>query len=150
MGYVRKFLMICFILFLSGCSTLGNKNMTFESGYRAGVKENMQDFAGNFYGNDFPYSYWASPVVQNVKIPAHIENGVFIPEHSEPVVIEAGQWRNKLTYPISCPEHKEARNKSEGDEQYAFNYLNLGVRDITVLPESFICAKPGAKDKDSR
>jgi len=39
MGYVRKFLMICFIFFLSGCSTLGNKNMTFESGYRAGVRE---------------------------------------------------------------------------------------------------------------
>ncbi|MFA5276297.1 MAG: hypothetical protein WC417_05345 [Candidatus Omnitrophota bacterium] len=149
MGYVKKFLAVSFILFLTGCSTFGSKDKVFEAGYRTGVKENMQDFAQSFYGNDFPYFYWQSPVVQTVKIPAHIENGVFVPEHNEPVVIAPAEWRKNLTYPINCPKGK-GPNKKEGGEPHAFNYLNFSVRDITVLPESFTCAKPGAKDKDSR
>jgi hypothetical protein len=88
--------------------------------------------------------------VQNVQIPAHIENGVFIPEHNEPVVIDPAEWRNKPSYPINCSkEEKKSNKKEEGGEPHAFNYLNFNVRDITVLPESFTCAKPGAKDKDS-
>ena len=150
MGYIKKFLAISFVLLLAGCSTFGKKDKAFETGYRLGAKENMQDFAGNFYGNDFPYFYWSSPIVQNVQIPAHIENGMFIPEHNEPVMIEPAEWRKKLTYPISCKKHKEESNKKEGGEPYAFNYLNFSVRDITVLPESFTCVKPGAKDKDTR
>ncbi|MFA5176885.1 MAG: hypothetical protein WC440_01890 [Candidatus Omnitrophota bacterium] len=150
MGYIKKFLAISFVLLLAGCSTFGKKDNVFEIGYRLGAKENIQDFAGNFYGNDFPYFYWSSPIVQNVQIPAHIENGMFIPEHNEPVVIESAEWRKKLTYPISCAKHKKELNKKEGGEPYAFNYLNFSVRDITVLPESFTCAKPGAKDKDTR
>jgi len=148
MGYIKKFLVISFVLLLAGCSTFGKKDKAFETGYRLGAKENMQDFAGNFYGNDFPYFYWSSPIVQNVQIPAHIENGMFIPEHNEPVMIEPAEWRKKLTFPISCAKHKEESNKKERGEPYAFNYLNFSVRDITVLPESFTCAKPGAKDKD--
>jgi len=150
MGCIKKFMIIGFILILSGCSTFGKKDKVFEAGYRSGVKENIQDFAGNFYGNDFPYFYWESPIVQNVRMPAHIENGVFIPEHNEPVVIEPAQWRKKIAYPISCPKYKKESNKKEGGEPYAFNYLNFNVRDITVLPESFTCAKPGAKNKDTR
>ena len=149
MDYVRKFLFICFILVLSGCSTFGKKEKVFEAGYRTGVKENMQEFAGSFYGNDFPYFYWQSPIVQNVQIPAHIENGVFIPEHSEPVVIDPGEWRNKPGYPINCPKKENKPNKKEGGEPYAFNYLNFATRDITVYPESFTCAKPAAENKDS-
>ena len=150
MDYIRKFLFICFILVLSGCSTFGKKEKVFEAGYRTGVKENMHDFAQSFYGNDFPYFYWESPIVQNVKIPSHIENGVFIPEHSEPVVIDPAQWRKEPSYPINCPKGEKKTNKKEEGEPYAFNYLNFSVRDITVLPESFTCVKPGAKDKDTR
>jgi len=149
MVYVKKFLIICFVVLLAGCSTLGKKDKTFEAGYRLGVKENIGDFAEHFLGNDFPYFYWSSPIVQNIRVPAHIENGVFIPEHNEPVVIEPAEWRNKLTYPISCPKNKEESKQKEGGEDYAFSYLNFSVRDITVLPESFTCFKPGAKDKDS-
>ena len=105
----------------------------------------MQDFAQTFYGNDFPYFYWESPIVQNVKIPAHIENGVFIPEHNEPVVIEPAEWRNKPSYPINCRKGKRRIKQKEGGEPYAFNYLNFNVRDITVLPESFTCAKARSK-----
>ncbi|MGD0336182.1 MAG: hypothetical protein ABSB18_03695 [Candidatus Omnitrophota bacterium] len=150
MDYIKKFLAVSFVLLLAGCSTFGKKEKVFEAGYRMGARENMQDFAQSFYGNDFPYFYWESPVVQNVKIPAHIENGVFIPEHNEPVVITPAEWRNKPSYPISCPKREKNSSKKEGGEPYAFNYLNFSVRDITVLPESFTCAKPGTKDKDTR
>ena len=73
MGYIKKFLAISFILLLAGCSTFGKKDKAFEAGYRTGVKENMQDFAESFYGNDFPYFYWQSPIVQNVRIPATLK-----------------------------------------------------------------------------
>ena len=149
MDYVKRFLIICFIALLTGCSTLGRKDNVYEEGYKEGAKENIADFAQSFYGNDFPYFYWESPVVQNVKIPAHIENGVFIPDHFEPVVIEPAQWRNKPSYPINCPKGKKESKQKEGGENYALSYLNFSVRDITVLPESFTCIKPGDKDKDT-
>jgi len=149
MDYIKKFSVIFFIVLLAGCSTFGKKNKVFEEGYRLGVKENISDFAEHFLGNDFPYFYWSSPVVQNVRIPAHIENGVFIPEHNELVLIEPGEWRKQFSYPISSPKAKEEPKKREGGRSHALNYLNFSVRDITVLPESFTCAKPAGKDKDS-
>jgi len=149
MGYIRSFLVICLGLLLTGCSTLGKKEETFQDGYRAGVRQNLGDFAQAFYGNDFPYFYWESPIVQTVKIPAHIESGVFIPEHNEPVVIEPAQWRDKLTYPISRPKNEEEEKQRQKGEPYAFSYLDFNVRDITVLPEPFICAGSGGKDKDT-
>ena len=148
MGYVKKFFVVCLIMLLAGCSTLGRKDKIFEEGYRMGVKENMSDFTKNFHGNDFPYFYWESPIVQDVHIPASIENGVFIPSHNEPVVIMPAEWRNKFTYPVSCREaKKEPNNKKEG-ESYEVKNISFSARDITVLPKSFICDRPGAKDKD--
>jgi hypothetical protein len=149
MVYIKKFLVISFIVFLSGCATLGEKGKTFEEGYRAGVKENVSDFAKNFHGNDFPYFYWESPIVQDVRIPASIENGMFVPEHNEPVVITPAQWRSSFTYPINCQTDKNRSNKKEEEGNYAFTNVNFSVRDITVLPRSFTCAVPGREDKDS-
>ena len=116
MVYVKKLLVIGFIVLLAGCSTFGKKDKAFEAGYRTGARENMQDFAQNFYGNDFPYFYWDSPIVQNVNIPAHIENGVFIHDHNEPVVISPAEWRNKPGYPINCPKKENKPMKKEGGE----------------------------------
>ena len=148
MDYVKRFFVILSLLSLAGCSTLGFKNETFEEGYRTGVRENVQDFAKNFHGNDFPYFYWESPIVQDVRIPSHIENGMFIPEHNEPVMIEPGEWRKSFIYPIACGKNNEYKNKEEGD--YAVSNASLSVRDITVTPESFACDAPGREDKDSR
>jgi hypothetical protein len=88
-------------------------------------------------------------VVQNVRIPAHIANGVFVPEHIEPVVIEPAEWKKEFSYPINCPKSKKQPDKKQGGEPDAFNHLNFGVRDITVLPKSFTCAKSGTEDKDN-
>jgi len=146
MACIKRFLIVMFILSLTGCLSL-RKDKAFETGYRRGVKENVENFAERFYGNDFPYFYWQSPMVQNVMIPAHIENGVLIPEHNEPVVIEPAQWRKEFGYPINSPNTQ--KSAKEGGEPYAFNYLDFSSRDITVLPESFVCPKRGTEDKDS-
>ena len=146
MVYVKRILMVFCILSLAGCSTFSFKDKTFEEGYRSGVRENIQDFAQTFHGNDFPYFYWESPIVQNVRIPSHIENGMFIPDHNEPVMIEPGEWRNKFTYPISSGR----KNKKEEEESYEISNVNFSVRDITVLPQSFTCGYSKSEDKDSR
>ncbi len=148
MDCIKRFLIIIFILSSAGCLTLNRNDKAFETGYRTGVKENVENFAERFYGNDFPYFYWQSPIVQNVEIPAHIENGVFIPEHFEPVMIEPAKWRKEFGYPINC-QNSAKQPQKEGGEPYAFNYLDFSSRDITVLPESFVCNKPGDENKDS-
>ena len=145
MGYIKRFLVVLSILSLAGCSTLGFKNKTFEEGYRTGVRENVQDFAKNFHGNDFPYFYWESPIVQDVRIPSHIENGMFIPEHNEPVMIEPGEWRKSFTYPIACGK----KDKKEEEKSYAVSNVDFNVRDITVMPESFTCDASSREGKDS-
>ena len=149
MAYIKKFIVISLMMLLAGCSTLGQKDKTFEEGYRVGVKENMSDFTKNFHGNDFPYFYWESPIVQNVQIPASIENGMFIPEHNEPVVIKPAEWRSDFVYPINCPNNKNRSNKKEEEDSYALTNINFNVRDITVLPQSFTCAVPGREGEDS-
>lgn len=147
MVYIKTFFVVCLTVLLVGCSTLSKKDTTFEEGYRLGAKENISDFAKNFHGNDFPYFYWESPIVQDVRIPAHIKNGLFIPEHNEPVVITPAEWRSTFTYPIRCPKGKKALDKRE-EESYALEYLDFSIGDITVLPQSFICDKPGSEDKN--
>ena len=145
MDCIKRFLMVTCLLFLAGCSTLGFKDRTFEEGYRTGVRENVRDFAKNFHGNDFPYFYWESPIVQDVRIPSHIENGMFIPEHNEPVMIEPGEWRKSFTYPIACSK----KDKKEEEKSYAVSNVDFNVRDITVMPESFTCDASSREGKDS-
>ena len=144
MVYVKRILVLFCLLSLAGCSTFPFKDKTFEEGYRTGVRENVQDFAKNFHGNDFPYFYWESPIVQDVRIPSHIENGMFIPEHNEPVMIEPGEWRKSFTYPIACKN-----NKKKEEANYEASNASLSIRDITVMPESFTCDAASPKDKDS-
>ena len=128
----KKLTLVLLLFGLAGCSTLNKKDM--EEGYREGVQENIRSFAQNFYANDFPYFNWVSPLVQNVEIPAHIENGLFIPDHSEPVLIEPGAWRNKFSYPISSAKNTQ-QVKEEGS--YAVKYVDFNPYDITVLPASY-------------
>jgi hypothetical protein len=150
MVYAKRFAVLFSILWLAGCCSLGSaakKKSDYEQGYRLGVHENIHDFAQSFYGNEFPYFYWQSPVVQNVNIPAYIENGLFIPEHNELVMIEPGEWRKRFGYPIGVAKNKP--DKTEG-EDYALKYFDFDSRDITVFPESYAGDKPGNENKDSR
>lgn len=150
MAYIKSFFVLLFVLALAGCCALGSaakKAGDYEQGYRLGVRENIHDFAQNFCGNDFPYFYWQSPVVQNVRIPSHIENGMFVPEHNEPVVIESGEWRKKFGYPVT--DLKNQAQETEGGDHYALKYFDFDARDITVFPQSFAGDGSGDEKQDS-
>ena len=97
----------------------------YEQGYRAGVKEQMEDIASKFQGGQFPYYHWAAPIVQEVKVPAHIEKGVFMAEHQELVLIKPGQWQQSPAYPIATTENK-GHDKQTND--------STTVSNITALP----------------
>lgn len=137
MDYIKKIFLLGGLFLLGGCASFRGLK-TYEDGYRQGVKENIQDFTKNYYGNDFPYFNWAGPIVQSVRIPAHIENGMFIPEHNAPVLIQPGEWRSQYTYPISTQGGENVNEKKS--EKYAVEYSNIDLYDITVLPKAY----PGA------
>jgi hypothetical protein len=111
------------LFMLIGCNGMSlEKKHLFEQGYRAGVKEQMEEIAAKFEGGNFPYFHWSAPVVQEVNIPAHIENGMFIPEHKELVIIKPGEWMKDPAYPIQSQENKTHEKVSDG----AF--------DLTAMP----------------
>jgi uncharacterized protein YceK len=117
------------ILFLSGCASLQAKSEAknvYEQGYRAGVKEQMEDISARFQGGQFPYYNWSAPIVQDVKVPAHIQQGVFIPEHNELVLIKPGEWQKSPAYPITTGE------KQTHEQQNKPNIAD--VSNLTVLP----------------
>ena len=105
----RLFLLGLLAVLISGCATMGwrpsmvNRD-SVAMGYRLGVQENINKFAENFIGNDFPYYYWQAPLVQRVLMPARVRGGVFIPAHYEYVILDPGEWRENFGYPISTEE----------------------------------------------
>ena len=114
------------ILFCSGCSTVSSEQkQTYAQGYRAGVKEQVRAIAGQFQGGNFPYYHWTSPIVQEISVPGHISNGVFIPEHKEVVIIKPGEWAQSPAYPIQSQEESHERT---------MHYVDMDVADITHLP----------------
>jgi hypothetical protein len=146
MEYIKRLTVLGLVVILCGCAGLYglSDDKKYEEGYRQGVKENVNNFAENFYGNDFPYFNWAGPIIQNVKIPAHIENGVFIPEHFEPVMLQPGEWRSSQAYPISS---KGGKNDNQNQNGYEVQYSNV---DITVLPKAFNGTEPGSQESNCR
>jgi len=102
------------VLFLAGCATTKPRTTMLSQddvalGYRIGVQENINKFAENFIGNDFPYYYWQGPLIQRVYIPAHVRGGCFIPAHYEYVILDPAEWRETYGYPITSdyPEETE-------------------------------------------
>lgn len=73
----------------------------YEKGYKAGVREQLKKFKENFVDNQVPYYYWQTPIVQKVKVPGQIVNGLFIPSHYEYVIIIPGKWQKEYGYPIA-------------------------------------------------
>ena len=76
-------------------------------------------------GSNVPNYHWASPIVQEVGIPAHIQNGVFMPQHKELVIIKPGEWAQSPAYPIQSQEEKY---------EHTVHYLDMDAADITHLP----------------
>ena len=131
-----KFLFCAGLVLLTGCSTLlNNHKNVYEQGYRQGVQEQIKQVAAQFQGGKFPYYHWTAPIVQDVRIPAHLANGMMIPEHNELVIIKPGQWTTRPAYPIQRQEKNNYENQ--------ISYLDLDVANITSLPKSVGPASQG-------
>lgn len=129
---MKRAIMLLFLIPIisSGCTTFqSNRAMVSQDsvalGYRLGVQENINKFAENFIGNDFPYYYWQAPLVQKVYIPAHTRGGVMIPAHYEYVIIDPAEWRETFGYPIST-QYEEVTDETE------YNY-QIGSFDSHLL-----------------
>ena len=122
----QRIIYISVALLCAGCASIPTEQkLIYEQGYRAGVEEQVKDIASKFQGGEFPYYHWAAPMVQELNVPAHIEQGVFIPEHKELVIIKPGEWVKSSAYPIAIQENKQHED-----------IPHSSVTDITSLPAS--------------
>ncbi|MBI3601276.1 MAG: hypothetical protein HY209_00035 [Candidatus Omnitrophica bacterium] len=127
MGFYKYWVLGVGVALLTGCSTVEGQNKNvYEQGYRQGVKEQVQQVVAQFQGGNFPYYHWSAPIVQEVRIPAHLANGVMIPEHNELVIIQPGQWTISPAYPIQTQERNHYDNQ--------ILYMDMDVSNITALP----------------
>ena len=139
MGSGKLFIfMFCCGLFV-GCASLKGgqtqepKDSIYEEGYRKGVSENINSMVEKLNGNDFPYlgGTWAEPITQEVRIPAHVQGGVFYPEHNELVIITPGEWKRNNPFPI------KANQKDFSHAEDAIDIINAQVADITAMPDQY-------------
>lgn len=68
---------------------------------------------------------WIKPVIQKVRIPAHITGGVFYPEHEELVIIKSGEWEMGKTVGI--------KKATQNQEHILLDEKGI---DITALPRT--------------
>ena len=145
MEYVKFSLLFLGCLSFAGCVTTHAqqpqtvKDSIYEEGYRKGISENIGGMVEKLNGNDFPYigGTWAEPVVQEVRIPAHIEGGVFYPEHNELVIIAPGEWKRNSAFPIKADQKDFTRAEDK--------VITADVANLTVMPKDHAPAEPTAK-----
>jgi hypothetical protein len=123
MNYQRNFIFGALTLII-GCSSTSKS--IYQQGYQEGVHEQIKQVASEFSGGRFPYYHWSSPIVQEVQVPAHLANGVMIPNHSELVIIKPGEWSLSPAYPIKTQQRNSDDNKT--------TYLD--VANLTALPQN--------------
>jgi hypothetical protein len=136
MGYGKKACLMMVVLsgsfLVGGCATAsrGKPASAYEQGYRQGVAENMGGLVEKLNGNTFPYmnGTWAQPLVQEVRMPAHVAGGVFYPEHNELVLITPGEWKKSGAFPIS------EKAKKIGENGPVIERNKIYGQDITVMP----------------
>ena len=139
MGFGRLIIYILGLGLFTGCACLKAapnheiKNSIYEEGYRKGVSENINSIVEKLNGNDFPYlgGTWAEPITQEVRIPAHVQGGVFYPEHNELVIITPGEWKGNNPFPIKA-DQKDFRKAEDSVET-----VNAQVADITAMPSQY-------------
>lgn len=130
MGFINKYVIVFILLSCVSCAG-GRKTVipvSYEDGYARGLRENVNEQMDKLNGNDFPYlgGTWARPLVQRVRIPAHVQGGVFYPEHEEMVIITPGEWLKAGGWPI------RSGNKTVEKQE------NGGTVDLTVLPGAYV------------
>ncbi|MBF0490931.1 MAG: hypothetical protein HQL15_10070 [Candidatus Omnitrophica bacterium] len=128
MKRLKGFFLCGSVTLLAGCAGLSHHSDVYEEGYRRGVQEQIHQVAAEFQGGNFPYYHWTSPMVQDVRVPAHLSNGMMIPEHNELVIIKPGEWAMSPSYPIQNQQRKSYDNEivPRGSD----------VSNITAMPPS--------------
>ncbi len=127
MRFYRNYILIFGFIILTGCGYHHKKDV-YEQGYRNGVQEQVKQVASQFQGGNFPYYHWSSPLVQQVKVPAHLSSGAMIPEHDELVIIKPGEWIISPAYPIKTQQRNNYEKKSTS--------MDMDLADLTSLPKS--------------
>lgn len=127
MGFVRTVMILGMAAGICGCVSSGAPKPTiaYDEGYQRGVKENLGKMAEGMNGNGFPYlggSNWASPLIQDVRIPAHVQGGIFYPDHNELVIITPGEWKRSGAFPL------------REDNAAVPPQVEILAADITALP----------------
>lgn len=113
----KNFVWLAMLCFVGGCASGQDclKNQYAQT-YTHAVQKEVQEATEVFQDGKLPYFHWSAPMVQEVNVPAHIYNGVFIPEHQEIVLIKPGQW------------------VKESYEQKQEQFHHNTVADITSIP----------------
>lgn len=107
MEFIKWMGVVVLIAGLAGCASSEGivKSVAYQEGYQNGICKNLGEMAESMNGNGFPYlmgENWAQPLVQEVRIPAHVRGGVFYPEHNELVIITPGEWTRSAAFPVSA------------------------------------------------
>ena len=127
MVFVKKAGLALVVCLLCGCAAprgAAVPSVAYDEGYRQGIREKADKKRDELNGNGFPYlgSNWSAPLVQEVLIPAHVQGGVFYPEHNELVVITPGEWQKAGTFPLRSNAHLSSGR------------VEVLAVDITALP----------------
>ena len=139
MGFAKFLIFVCMCGLCVGCASLKAnpvsepKDSIYEEGYRKGINQNINSMVEKLNGNDFPYlgSSWSEPIVQETRMPAHVQGGVFYPEHNELVIITPGEWKRNNPFPIKADQ----KDFSKGED--TVTTVNASVSDITAMPTQF-------------
>lgn len=114
---MRKIIIFVLVLILSGCVS-------------SNLQKNSLDNADNeLTKGDIQNLTWKKPIVQLVKVPATIRNGVYMPEHYEYVIIRPGEYilnvepltdkkiiaEEKVRKLYQIPQHVKVISPSGGD-----------------------------------
>ncbi len=118
MGLNRVLLLSICVFFVTGCSGTVVTKRAYDKGYKRGLAQKVDDAVEEIkkQGNS-PYVNWYAPIVQEVVVPAHINNGVFIPEHKELVIINPGSWKANSGY--------EIKNQIKNGDAVDYQKINL-------------------------
>ena len=145
MEFKKLFITFFLTITLTGCSAIHNrsslKNQSpYEKGFRDGVSYNVEGIVEKLNGNDFPYAgTWSQPIVQEVRVPAHIREGVFYPESTQIVLIVPGEWKKNQAFPINSKQKENDKNED------TLQNINFNAVDITTLPKRYTSS--GSADK---
>ncbi len=116
-----------FILMFAGCATarFSEQSMNVKS-YQHAVKQQVSQILEEGHYKVMPDYHWSAPLVQEISIPGHIDQGAFIPEHKELVMIKPGEWIKESEDFVIQQKEKYVPNSEDHD----FNT----VADITSVP----------------